>query len=488
MRNLILALFLCFVVIPLSGNPDDLTPILDRARTLADAGKFREARALLLDGLTRHPGKEELQREIEQLRRVRLDYRLTREALTSRLMKALKDLREEELALWIAEGRFDARVIDDTLRFMNSSVRNLYWRYPEIMVRLLRPQERTPFWRRTLALTDSITAAARREKTPYVLPRRTRGSAKLIVDADAVPPGEMLRAWLPIPRSYPYQELTGVVASSSPLLALDSASSPIRSAYMEQKAVAGKPTTFFVEFDYTRRGIHFDLDTAAVVPVDPADPETAPFLREGPHVVFTPGIRKLSRQIVGSETNSLRVARAIYLWVVENLQYSHAHEYSTLENITEYVLANRYGDCGQHALFFITLCRLNGIPARWQSGWDTTPDDEIIHDWAEIYLRPYGWIPVDPDVGVLATRYYVTLSLEERRRLRDFYFGGLEHFRMAANSDHCQALRPAKRHPRSDNVDFQRGEVESSGGNLYFDSFSSEFTVVEIPPAGAPGR
>jgi len=136
----------------------------------------------------------------------------------------------------------------------------------------------------------------------------------------------------------------------------------------------------------------------------------------------------------------------------------------------------------------MTLCRLNGIPARWQSGWDTTPDDEIIHDWTEIYLRPYGWIPVDPDLGVLATRYYVTLSLEERRRLRDFYFGGLDHFRMAANSDHCQALRPAKRHPRSDNVDFQRGEVEWRGGNLYFDSFSSEFAVVEIPPAGAPGK
>jgi transglutaminase-like putative cysteine protease len=487
MRVLTLLLLLVNAWLPISGGQDDVARTLARARAFEEAGKFREARSLLQDALSNHPGSDALSREIEQLRRIRLDYRLTREALASRLMKALKDLREEELEMWIAEGRFDARVIDDTLRFMNSSVRNLFWRYPEIMVRQVKPEERTFFWRRALALTDSITAASRRSKTPYVLPRRMRGRAELAVDPGAVPAGETIRAWLPVPRLYPYQTMERIVGSSSPLVSLDSGSSPIRSACLEQKAAAGAPTAFFVEFEYTRWGVHFELDTARVMSVDPTDPALAPYLQEGPHVRFTPGVRELSRRIVGAETNPLKAARALYLWVVENLHYSHAREYSTLENITEYVLERRYGDCGQHALFFMTLCRLNGIPARWQSGWDTTPDDEIIHDWAEVYLAPYGWIPVDPDAGVLATRYYVTLTLEERRRLRDFYFGGLEHHRMAANGDHCQELRPAKRHPRSDDVDFQRGEAEWKGGNLYFDAFDSGFRITEIPPPRAGG-
>ena len=35
---------------------------------------------------------------------------------------------------------------------------------------------------------------------------------------------------------------------------------------------------------------------------------------------------------------------------------------STIENIPEYVLDNRHGDCGQVSLLFITLCRISGIP------------------------------------------------------------------------------------------------------------------------------
>jgi transglutaminase-like putative cysteine protease len=217
-----------------------------------------------------------------------------------------------------------------------------------------------------------------------------------------------------------------------------------------------------------------------VRPVNPNDPALAPYLKEAPHVVFTHDLRDLSRQIVGAETNPLRIARALYLWIAENLQYSHALEYSTLRNISDYVLNKRYGDCGQHALFFITLCRLNGIPARWQSGWDTTPNDKVIHDWMEIYLEPYGWVPADPDAAVLISHNYQTIPPEARKRYRDFFLGGLDQYRMAANSDHNQLFTPAKTFFRSDNVDFQRGEVEWKGGNIYFDRFDSDFEVEEV--------
>ena len=60
-----------------------------------------------------------------------------------------------------------------------------------------------------------------------------------------------------------------------------------------------------------------------------------------------------------------------------------------------------YGDCGQEAMLFITLCRLNGVPARWQSGWNTFSRDKSNHDWTEIYLAPYGWMPADPYMGAL---------------------------------------------------------------------------------------
>ena len=131
---------------------------------------------------------------------------------------------------------------------------------------------------------------------------------------------------------------------------------------------------------------------------------------------------------------------------------------------------------------FMTLCRLNGIPARWQSGWNTFPGAKTIHDWCEIYLAPCGWMPVDPYKGIWAMRYANTLRAEQRREVRDFYFGGLDYHRMAANSDHNQELTPPKQSFRSDDVDFQRGELEWSGHNIYFDQYSYKLELQELAP------
>jgi transglutaminase-like putative cysteine protease len=100
----------------------------------------------------------------------------------------------------------------------------------------------------------------------------------------------------------------------------------------------------------------------------------------------------------------------------------YAIEYSTIRNIGDYCRSRGYGDCGQEALLFMTLCRLNGIPARWQSGWNTFPTGKDIHDWCEIYVAPWGWMPVDPWAGINAMQYAATLTPEQRRAMRDFYF------------------------------------------------------------------
>ncbi|HWY76716.1 MAG TPA: transglutaminase-like domain-containing protein, partial [Verrucomicrobiae bacterium] len=188
----------------------------------------------------------------------------------------------------------------------------------------------------------------------------------------------------------------------------------------------------------------------------------------------------LSAKIVGNETNPMLRAKRIYDWLSDHLQYSYALEYSTIPNISDYCRSKGYGDCGQQGLLFITLCRYNGIPARWQSGWNMFPGDTTNHDWTEIYLAPYGWMPVDPYMGNYAMRYITTLTEADKREIRDFYFGGLDHYRMAANSDHSQQLTPAKQSFRSDDVDFQRGELEHSGTNIYFDKFSYHFERKEI--------
>ena len=233
-------------------------------------------------------------------------------------------------------------------------------------------------------------------------------------------------------------------------------------------------------YTYTSRGVSFDLKPEKVKRPDLANPALAPFVKEGPHVVFTDKIRALARQIIGNETNPMLQARSFYDWIGGNVKYSFAREYSTLTNISDYCLSHRYGDCGQEALLFITLCRLEGIPARWQTGWDIFPEGKDIHDWTEIYLEPYGWIPVDPWAGLHAIQYCPALTAREQQEIHDFYFGGLDYFRMAANGDHSQRLVPPNQTLRSDDVDFQRGELEWRGGNIYFDKYSYDLNVQEL--------
>ncbi|HOW89484.1 MAG TPA: transglutaminase-like domain-containing protein, partial [Elusimicrobiales bacterium] len=187
------------------------------------------------------------------------------------------------------------------------------------------------------------------------------------------------------------------------------------------------------------------------------------------HIVFTDRVRELSGKIVGGEKNPYLAARKIFAWVSENIPWAGAREYSTIDNIPDYGLSNRHGDCGIQTLVFITLARYNGIPAKWQSGWMLHPGKVNLHDWSEIYLEGYGWVPMDQSFGVL--------KAGGNDREKFFYLGGTDPYHLIVNDDYSVPLYPAKIYPRSETVDFQRGEVEWRGGNLYFDKWDYDMKV-----------
>ncbi len=124
------------------------------------------------------------------------------------------------------------------------------------------------------------------------------------------------------------------------------------------------------------------------------------------------------------------------------------------------------------SLLLISALRSEGIPAKWQSGWITRPNGECgMHDWAEVYFEGVGWVPVDMSYGLMN---------DDNPSVREFYATGLDQTRLVVNDDIGRDFTPAKTHFRSEPVDFQRGEVEWSGGNLYFPEWSFKMTV-EFP-------
>jgi transglutaminase-like putative cysteine protease len=492
MRYCILVLL---VVLAGCSKPETEPPAaaLTHAAALSDKGDFKGAAAVLnaaLDAPKLSPAEQkQLQFQLDVLRRIKLDYSLSRDQLYAELSDSVQDLTTQEFYQWIDQGRFDSRIIDGKTRFVNIGVDNLYFRYPELRSRRMDDKDDVPEQKGRMLISLAIKKAAREQKTPYVLPHYFICTMTDTVKQSAVPTpgktdGKLIRAWLPIPREYPYQNQFRLITSSTPILVLAPAASPIRSAYMEQNTSPGMATAFKITYSYMRSGVYFDMDPAKICAADLQDPELKEFTQESPHVVFTDKIKELAGKLAGRETNSLLIAKAFYDWIGGNIKYSYAREYSTLANIGDYCLTNRYGDCGQEAMLFITLCRSRGIPARWQTGWDLWPGFHDIHDWTEIYLSPYGWVPVDPWAGLYATRYCTSLTPSQRRDLHDFYFGGLDYYRMAANGDHSQKLNPPKQTLRSDDVDFQRGELETAQRNLYFDKYSYHMDVREFgcPP------
>lgn len=456
------------------------------ALLLENEGKFKAAVSLLEKALTENPDsisadeKGKILFQIERMRRIRIDYSLTADELYAQLEHSIKNISRIEFDRWVKDGKFDAKIIDDTLRFVGTSRSNLFFRNEDIVSRRVPSTDESKFHEALFNNCIAIEKASDSLGKPYVLPKDFRMEMSIAADTGAAKPGEVVKAWLPIPRRFPFQTNFEMVSSSSKPVNISPPESSIRSIYIEQPADSNGGAKFTIGYTYRTFGVRFNLDKKNIAPYNKSDSTYTKFRGEAPNIIFTDKIKKLSNEIIGKESNTLLKAKKIYDWISRNVKYSFAREYSTINNISDYCLTKEYGNCGQEAMLFITLCRYNGIPARWQSGWFTFPNAKDIHDWTEIYLLPYGWVPVDPYMGIASYRYMMDLSTKQRKLVHDFYFGCLDQYRMSANSDNNQTLVPPKNYFRSDNVDFQRGELETDEHNIYFDKSNYSLDVQEI--------
>jgi transglutaminase-like putative cysteine protease len=411
------------------------------------------------------------------MRRILLDFSLTEADARTKLRQQIPDLKDEEFAAWDKAGLLEHQVIDGRTLYFNRAPSNLFRLSAEARARRKNP---APFNDGPLEKAHPYHREARDDAVASgkasVAPRRVRVTQSIDVEADAAPSGETLRAWLPFPRAIGGQQENIRFIESVPAKATIAPESTLqRTAYLEQKAAAGKPTHFSVTYELTIYGQYHAIDADKVVRTK-ITPELAAFTAERPpHIVFNQAIRKFSREVVGDETNPYRVAQKLFA-AVDRIPWAGAREYSTISDISDYALHAGHADCGQQTLLLMTLLRLNGIPARWQSGWVFSDGDyNNMHDWGWLYLAPYGWVPMDVTFGRLQSG---------DPAIDAFYLGGLDAYRIAFNDDYSQPLFPPKQHFRSETVDLQRGEVEWRGGNLYFNQWDYEFKaqVLPLPP------
>ena len=124
------------------------------------------------------------------------------------------------------------------------------------------------------------------------------------------------------------------------------------------------------------------------------------YLADSPkYDVKNPVIKQAVKESVGTERNPYWIARKIYRHIHQKMHYERVGGW----DVAPKVLQRGSGSCSEYSYVFISMCRAAGLPARYVGSLVVRKDDasydDVYHRWAEVYLPPYGWVPVDPSRG-----------------------------------------------------------------------------------------
>ena len=436
--------------------------------------------------------------------RLATDFCRTREEVKDYIRKYDPYVTDAQIDAWTESGKLESMVIGKRTMYFRNAAPNLFRLVPEMKAKkelidgqpsggheeidaVTIPAIKEEVLSRfpdSAEVPGTYSAAAKREwmrtgdigvpENPYLaLPKRMRVRFSLTVPVNTLKPGKTLRCWLPYPRTDVPRQTdikfieAGVDSVAYPMekITFSDPSCAHSSLYMEAKTNRYKDVTFYEVFEYTSYGEWHPIDPTLVMPYDTTTEEYKEYTPEREkHIIFTDRIKAVADSLSAGIDNPYLQAKAFFTWIDENIPWASAREYSTIENIPEYVLKEGHGDCGMKTLLLLTMCRYKGIPARWESGLMMHPGAENLHDWGKLYFEGFGWVPVDQSFGM--TPYG-----------GDFFLGGIEPYRLIVNNDYGREFSPAKSYPRSDTVDFQKGEVEWEGGNLYFSQWDYDFEI-----------
>lgn len=377
---------------------------------------------------------------VEKLRLERLgaDYSLSRPEALAALRCEWPEVTEEQFDALVDGGRIDWRCVDGEVKYHDRFVSSLRL-YPRLTPGMKRGPETGTEER------DAVLARMQREGSL---------TARITVKASIRPAegvaGSRFQAWLPIPAACPQQsEIEILDAAPGGVCAPEDV--PQRTIWWPESDCR----EFFVTYRYLHRAVYTDPMT--IVP-DPVQPDFD-LGEEEPHLVFTPQLRALTARVTEGCSGPVEKAGAIYDYITEYVDYRFQPAYLQLDCIADRCATELRGDCGVMALLFIAMCRIAGIPARWQSGLAVRPGDVGCHDWAMFYIAPHGWLWADCSYGSAARR-------RGEKARRKHYFGNLDPWRMVANRAFFAALTPPDPEWRSDPFDNQTGELIADGVGL----------------------
>ena len=158
---------------------------------------------------------------------------------------------------------------------------------------------------------------------------------------------------------------------------------------------------------------------------EPDDKDLVTFTKSEKYVDSnSDAIINASKTIIGSETSPIKKAELIYNFVCNKLEYDYdrmSQKNHKIYDASEILNWNK-GVCSDYSILFAALCRAAGIPAKLIYGLPLqsmiTKSNGVIdtaHEWNEIKLPGYGWVPVDSttEQPFLSANYFCDLKTFE---------------------------------------------------------------------------
>jgi len=216
------------------------------------------------------------------------------------------------------------------------------------------------------------------------------------------PDDKVSRMWIPLPQSDRYQTIRNLKIDA-PFAYAERRDPEYGNEYLYVQVPPSKlkePSEVRVSFEATRREHRVSLDARSVASESrPISPDLQRFLQPDRLIPLQGTIEELSAQQTHGLADPLAKARAIYDYVVATLRYDKSGTGWGNGDAIWACTAKR-GNCTDFHSLLIGMMRAAGIPARFEIGFPLPEDQHDgtvpgYHCWAEFYVEPYGWIPVD---------------------------------------------------------------------------------------------
>jgi hypothetical protein len=422
-----------------------------------------------------------LRSKLNEILAVKREYTLTYAEVYKNLKTKITDISDLDMNNWTNDYSLEHYLIDGEIKY-----------YKHCIFDLFKVNEKAAE-RANITDNDTYDASIYPLETinwfykDSVLSKKINVAFSYFQEIGSLPDGSLLRAWIPYVRENKFQSNIKVVHSSIKDIRLPEKGNLISMIYFEKvidqsynsdvewekyitnpsqtwispmkKPASIKDPTFVCQFiyEYESKSYYNVISPDDIKPYNTSDQDYKKYTAETEYQQFTPYLRNLSEKIIGDETNDYLKAKMIYEWICKNIKWTNPK--AVIGDYAEYTAKYKRGDCGAKSNLFISLCRLNKIPARSQGGWLIRPEGyRGQHTWAQVYFEPYGWLPVDATVGV-------RLINHQDDRLKYFYFGNCTPHHLIIYDDNSR-LDPTKEFNCIYGGGSQLGAFEWKGGDI----------------------